>query len=81
MVARSGSIFCALALCAALAGAVSVRAQVAPAPGASAPVPRPRPAPVNTDALNADIRGAAEFQTQVRAELDSVKGDRAKFNQ
>ncbi len=81
MVARSGSIFCALALCAALAGAVSVRAQVAPAPGASAPVPRPRPAPVNTDALNADIRGAAEFQTQVRAELDSVKGDRAKFTQ
>lgn len=80
MVARSGSIFCALALCAALAGAGGVHAQVAP--GAGAPVPRPRPAaPVNTDALNADIRGAAEFQTQVRAELDSVKGDRAKFTQ
>ncbi|WP_341992391.1 peptidoglycan DD-metalloendopeptidase family protein [Azorhizobium sp. AG788] len=81
MVARSGLILCALAFCAALAGAAGVRAQVAPTPGASAPVPRPRPAPVNTDALNADIRGAAEFQSQVRAELESVKGDRAKFNQ
>ncbi|GGF46932.1 membrane protein [Azorhizobium oxalatiphilum] len=36
---------------------------------------------MNTDALNADIRGAAEFQAQVRAELDSVKSDRARFNQ
>ncbi|WP_029005562.1 murein hydrolase activator EnvC family protein [Azorhizobium doebereinerae] len=93
MDARSGPILCAVAICAAVAAAAPARAQAPPAarspaaaaPAATAPAvpaPRPRPAsPVNTDALNADIRGAAEFQSQVRAELDSVKGDRARFNQ
>ncbi|MGU3492528.1 murein hydrolase activator EnvC family protein [Xanthobacteraceae bacterium A53D] len=91
MGARSGSILCALALCAAtgaaLIAAVPLHAQ-APgnpaAPASSAPAPRQRPATapaVNTDAINADIRGTAEFQAKVRAELDQVKGDRARFNQ
>ncbi|TDU00565.1 MULTISPECIES: murein hydrolase activator EnvC family protein [Azorhizobium] len=77
MDARSGSLLCALAVCATLVAGVPLRAQQA-----TPPAPRPRPLPqVDTNAINADIKGAAEFQARVRSELDSVKGDRARFNQ
>ncbi|MDQ0503487.1 murein hydrolase activator EnvC family protein [Xanthobacter agilis] len=65
-------------------------APFAPAPGAQGAarpplrVPLPPASPVrrglDTDALKADVRGSAEFQKRIAAELDAAKGDRAKLN-